>query len=176
MEIPHTAFCIFYSTTLLGKSNQSAYFFTCHLVRLYLIRQSKHLVIFCRIQRINNRKRELSLCQVIPCRLADIRFRVIIVEDVIANLEHNSEILSETSCRIHFLFRGTGRHCPDRSTRFKKCGGLAFDYPVISFFRDIFTLDIRQLQNLSITQCLPQPRQSADNSLRMCVTNIQQGR
>ena len=174
MKLPHTALGVFYTTHLLGIIYKLRYLIGTHRVLLHLQCKAAHVLISTVIYSIDDWQRQLTLNHIITCRLANL-CRVIIVEDVVAYLEDNAEVLTELLRRLHFLLRRSRRQCSDAGTRLKQSRGLLLYHVIIYILRDILASDVRQLEYLAIRQRASQLGKISHNLLRMSTSYAQKG-
>ena len=115
VELPHTAFGVFYTTHLFGIIYELRYLIGTHRVFLHLQCQTTHILVSTIVHGVDYRQRKLTLNHIIACRLAYLR-RIVIVEYVVAYLEDDTEILTELLCSLNILLRRARRQCTDAGT------------------------------------------------------------
>ena len=102
VELPHTALSILDTAFFLGIGNQFCDFIAAHSACFHLKSKVAHRLITTIIHSLDDGERELSFSHVIASRLAYLG-RVVIVEDVVAYLEGDAEVLSEKLGSLHVL-------------------------------------------------------------------------
>ena len=159
---------------MLGIIYKLRYLVGTHRVLLHLQCKAAHVLVSTIINGIDNGQRQFTLNHIIACRLANLG-RVVIVEDVIAYLEDDTEILTEQLCSLNILLRRSRRQCSNSGTRLKQSRGLLLYHVIINVLRDVLASDVRQLQYLTVGKRTSQFGKISHNLLRMSACHTQKG-
>ena len=156
LDIVHAEFTVFShlllsilnTTILLGKFYQNSDFISIDSTCLDFLSERLHCLKIGIIQRIDNWQRQLTFCHIVSCRLTYL-LGIEIIEDIIANLEHHTQIHTKLLSFSYCVIRSVSRQSTNGSTRLKQGSCLLLDNFVVDIFSDFLILDIRQLEQLT---------------------------
>ena len=174
-EILHALLGIFHAPATLRKLDQNSNFVRIHRASLYLLGESQHRIHGVIVQGVNHRQCQLALGHVVT-RGFSYLLGVVIIEDIIANLEHNTQILPELPGLYHFLLGSTSREGTNGSTGLEEGGRLLLDHLVIHLLGNLLILDIGELQDFARSERATQLGQVFYDALITRFRNVQQGR
>ena len=100
---------------LARRPNQNGDFIRVYRTSLHLLCQCLHRIKRCGIQRIDDRQRQLTFRHIVTSRFAYL-LRIEIIEDIVANLEHDTKVSSEFTSFLDILFAGSSRQGTNGST------------------------------------------------------------
>lgn len=95
---------------------------------------------------------ELSLGHIVAGGLSYLLFIIVIIEDIVTNLEDNTQLTAKELSTLHIFIGGSCRQSTDGRACLEESGGLVLDYVIIGFLRYFLIVDTRELENLAIRQ------------------------
>ena len=158
---------------LFGKLHQNCNFIRINRTSFYLPGQCVHWFEVNIVQGINNWQRQLTFSHIITSGFAYL-LRIEIIEDIITNLEHNTQVLTKLFSFQHLFLRSTTRHSTNSGTSLKQSRRLLLDNIVIHIFRDSLILNVWQLQNLTSSQRTAQFSEIFNNTLMTSERHMKQ--
>ena len=175
VELPHAALSILYTAFFLGISHQFRDFIAAYRACLHLQRKFAHSLITTIVYSVDDGERQLSFSHIVARRLADFG-RVVIVEDVVANLESDAEILTEQLRSLHILLRSARRERTDAGTSLEESRRLLLYHVVVDILRDVLASDVRELQNLAVGERASEFGKIGNDLLRVGASHAKQRR
>ena len=141
MKLLHALLGILYASMFLGKSHKTRNLILRGGMVFHLKGERGHLGVVRRVYSIDNRQRELALSHVVAGGLAYLR-RVIIVENIIANLEYHAQVLSKLLRLGNVFVAGTGREGTNAAARLKQRRRLLLYNIIVDLLRDVTSSDV----------------------------------